>query len=413
MQEKRIVIVGGGVAGITAALQLEKLTLQAVKIILISDKPHFEYHSALYRLVTGNSPLEVCIPLRDIFLNKNIEVIEDRIIGFKKESKLIAGTSGSVYHYDFLLLGLGSETNYFNIPGLSEFSYGMKSITEAIRLKRHIADTLRTCKVDIENKSEQVCGANFVVIGAGATGVELSGQLIAYARSCARENMLDPSLVSVELVEGASKILPALPREFTDPIEAHLRRIGVNIFLNRIVEREEIEGVYLKDMSMKSRTVVWTAGVRANNLYEQWGLPVNKQGKVFVDEHLRLKDESNIFIIGDGAATQFSGLAQSAIYDGKHVAGVISQMIHNVLKFAPYKPPTPINAIPAGPEWAGVLWGPVRIYGRLGWWLRRLADFRQFLEILPPLKALKIWREGERICDTCAICSLEVIHHHE
>ena len=412
MNEKSIVIVGGGVAGIAAALRLEKKHLPNVKIVLVNDKPHFEYHSALYRLVTGSSPLEVCIPLRNIFFKKNIEIVEDRIIELHKESKTIVGSSGSQYHYDYLLLGLGSETNYFNIPGLKEFSFGMKSITEAIRLKRHISETLLTCKIDFTNKVEQICDANFVVIGAGATGVELAGQLIAYARALAEEYGIDPTLVSVELIEGAPKILPALPKEFTDPIELHLRALGINIFLNRSIEREEVEEVFLKDMEMKARTVIWTAGVRANVMYEAWGLPIDKRGKVEVDEHLRLKDEPTVFIIGDGAATKFSGWAQSATYDGNHVADIIDEMIRGGTHFSPYRSTMPINAIPAGPKWAAVLLGPVRIYGRLGWWLRRIADLRAFSEILPLRKALKIWRNGNSICETCSICSVELPHEH-
>ena len=241
---QKILIVGGGFAGIATALRLEKAKLPGMKIVLVSNKPHFEYHAALYRLVTGNSPLEVCIPLREVFANKNVEVIEDHMLELNPEEKMLVGSSGSRYHYDKLILGLGSETNYFNIPGLKEYSYGMKSITEALRLKQHITETLLTCKIDFTNKVEQICDANFVVIGAGATGVEMAGQLIVYARGLAREYGIDPSLVSVELIEGAPKILPALPKEFTDRIEHHLRGLGINIFLNRTIEREECEEVF-------------------------------------------------------------------------------------------------------------------------------------------------------------------------
>ena len=175
MEQTRIVIIGGGFAGIAAALALQKKHLPNIKITLISDKPHFEYHAALYRLVSGSSPLEVCIPLREIFFNKEVEIIEDKINAIDKSAQFAIGVSGSHYRYDYLILALGSETNYFGIPGLKEFSYGMKSITEALRLKQHIVETLLTCKIDFTNKVEQICDANFVVIGAGATGVEMAG----------------------------------------------------------------------------------------------------------------------------------------------------------------------------------------------------------------------------------------------
>ncbi len=411
--QKRIVIAGGGFAGITAALHLEKKRLSNTKIVLVADKPHFEYHAALYRLVTGSSPLEVCIPLREIFEGKHVEVIEDRITELQRENQTLVGSSGSRYHYDYLILGLGSETNYFNIPGLKEYSYGMKSITEALRLKQHITETLLTCKIDFTNKVEQICDAHFVVIGAGATGVEMAGQLIVYARALANEYGIDPALVSVELIEGAPKILPALPKEFTDRIEHHLRGLGINIFLNRSIERAECEEVFLKDMKMRARTVIWTAGVRANMHYENWKLPIDKRGKVEVDEHLRLKDTPQVFVVGDGAATKFSGWAQTAMYDGKHAGEVIARTILTDTALPAYAPTMPINAIPAGPEWAGVLWGGMKFYGRIGWWLRRLEDLHIFMAILPFPKAWKAFKNGQSICDTCSVCSVESPHAHD
>ncbi len=360
------------------------------------------------------------LPLREVFAGKKVEVIEDRISEINREEKTLLGASQSRYHYDYLILGLGSETNYFNIPGLKEYSYGMKSITEALRLKQHITEALLTCKIDFTNKTEQICDAHFVVIGAGATGVEMAGALAVYARALARGYGIDPSLVTVDLVEAAPKILPALPSLFTNRIEHHLRGLGVNIFLNRSIEREECEEVFLKDMKMKARTVIWTAGVRANSLYEAWGLPIDKRGKVEVDEHLRLKENQAVFVVGDGAATKFSGWAQTAMYDGKYAAMVIARSIEELSEVQPpekahlpaYAPTMPWNAIPAGKEWAGVLIGTMQFYGRLGWWLRRMADLRIFMGILPWAKAWQAFKNGRSICDTCSVCSVEAPHAH-
>ncbi|OGZ08622.1 MAG: hypothetical protein A3C93_01235 [Candidatus Lloydbacteria bacterium RIFCSPHIGHO2_02_FULL_54_17] len=415
MEHKRILIVGGGFAGISAALVLDRKRLPGVTVTLITERPHFEYHAALYRLVTGSSPLEVCIPLREIFAEKNVEVVEDRITELRRDQRTVVGFSGAEYRYDHLVLALGSETNYFGIPGLKEYSHGMKSVTEALRLKQHITEALLTCKVDFANKVEQICDANFVVVGAGATGVEMAGELIVYARKLALEHGVDPSLISVELIEGAGKILPALPAAFTGRIEHHLRGLGVNIFLNRTIEREECEEIFLRDMKMRTKTVIWTAGVRAAHLYEAWGLPIDKRGKVAVDGYLRLKDDARVFVAGDGAATIYSGWAQTALYDGKYIAHVIAThlrsdlgMSHETNVTLPlYRPKPPVNAIPAGPEWAGVLWGGMRFYGRVGWWLRRLADLQIFLRLLPVSKAWKAFKNGSSICETCSVCSVE------
>lgn len=412
MEKKQIVIVGGGFAGIAAALRLEGKQIPNTKIVLLADRPHFEYHGALYRTVTGSSPLEVCIPLRDIFKGKHVEVLEDKVSSIDKATQTVHGSSGSKYHYDYLVLTAGSVTNYFGIPGLEEYSYGMKTVPEALKLKQHITETLLTCKIDFTNKLEQICDAHFVVIGGGATGVELAAEIIVYAKKLAGEYGIDPSLVSVDLIEAAPKILPALPASFTNRIEHHLRGLGVNVFLNRSIEREECESVFMKDMQLKARTVIWTAGVRANDLYASTGLVVDKRGKAEVDAQLCAKGETNIFVGGDGANTVRSGMAQTALQHGKHIAEVIAALIQ-IKKPPELKEGEPIYAIPSGPGWAGVRWGTFQLYGRIGWFLRRSADMMVFVNVLPLREAIMVFRTGQSICDSCSICSVETPHIHE
>ena len=166
---------------------------------------------------------------------------------------------------------------------------------------------------------------------------------------------------------------------------------------------------------MKTNTVIWTAGVRANELYEKSGFVVNKQGKVEVDEHMYAKDAPDIFVIGDGAQTANSGWAQTAFYDGHYVARVIkNEMNKSALPI--YSAGKPVNAIPAGDGWAGVLvekWGmSFKFYGRIGWWIRRVADLRSFMIVLPFTQAYKVW-SGGCLADTCDVCGVEVDHLHD
>lgn len=401
-KDKRIVIVGGGFGGIRTALELCRLNPPQAKIVLISDQPHFEYHPALYRVVTGKSPLEVCIPLNEIFKDKNVEVVEDKIVKVDLVEKTLWGESSSKYVFDFCVLALGSETAYFDIPGLKEYSFGLKSISQAIYLKKHLHEVFAACQT--APKEEKVCLVHFVIVGAGATGTELAGALAQYTKILAKNHKIDPSLVTIDLIEAAPKILPQLPQRFSQAVEQKLRTLGVNIFVNRAVLEEEIKEVYLRDMEMKTETVIWTAGVQPNSLYAKIkGLEFDQKGRVLVDEFLQAKGHRGVFIIGDGASTLYSGMAQTAISQGKTVACNIERLIKGkpLLRDVGKKPAV---AVPVGEGWAAVIIGPFVVWGFLGWILRRFADLRFFLSILPFRKAILAFQSGKILSEQCPIC---------
>lgn len=403
-QKHKVLIIGGGFTGVYTALNLAKKKYEGMRIQLISDRPHFEYHGALYRLVAGKSPLEVCIPLREILDERRVEIIEDKVKKIDIKNRIVYGRDNQHYHYDSLVLGLGSETNYFNIPGLAEFSYGMKTINDALRLKNHIHQEIGSCDVDAQGN--KLCKSSFVVIGGGATGTELSAELAIYTKQLAQKHGIDPSMINIELVESAPRLLMNLPQEFAKKIEDKVRSLGVNIFFNRAVEKEEITGVYLKDMELNAQTVVWTAGVRAHHLYKDSGLECDIRGKVMVDEYLQAAGYEEIYAGGDSADTKQTGMAQTALLDGR----VIAQNIFNKIKHKPLKKHSnikPIYAIPVGPGWAGVIIGPFSFYGKVGWFLRRMLDFIVFKALLPWGKAITAFRSGKYICETCSVCSID------
>ncbi|MBI2459537.1 MAG: NAD(P)/FAD-dependent oxidoreductase [Parcubacteria group bacterium] len=390
VSEKRIVIIGGGFAGVRAALNLTKQKITGAKIILISARPHFEYHAALYRVVAGCSPIAARVPLQDIFERTDVKVAADQIVAIDFHSKYAQGKSGSRYGFDFLALALGGETVYFDIPGLKEFSFGFKSIQEASRLNQHLHELFRACAISATDKEEDICRAHLVIVGGGTSGAELAGELAVYTKTLAKKHKLDPSLITIDLIEAAPRLLPALPEDISAKVQARLHYLGVNIFLNRTVVKEEIETVYLKDMAMKTKTVIWTAGVKPNRLYaETKGLLLDKKGRVVVDEFLQAEGFNNVFILGDAAATPCAGLAQTAIHDGNFMAETIGKKIRG-RPLKPYEAKKPAYAIPVGPGWAAALVGRYRFYGRLGWWLRRAADLKFFFSILPLRKVFRL-----------------------
>lgn len=406
-QLKRLVIIGGGFAGIRVALDLARRKTPGLKITLISSKPHFEYYPTLYRVVTGRSALQVCIPLFEIFEGLNVEVIEDFITQVNLKDHVLSGGIGSPYAYDYLVLAPGAETGYFNIPGLPELSYGFKSIGEALKLRQHLHDTLTPSADSTTPQEKKVQAAHFMVIGGGPTGVEMSGELMQYAKKLARLHGSDQSMVTVDLIEAAPRLLPTMPADISNRVYDQLHRRGVNIFLNRTVIKEEVDELFLKDAQIKTNTVIWTAGVKTSRLIGLIeGLELDKRGRVVVDNHLQAKGHAHVYVLGDAASTLYAGLAQTADEDGAFVA---QNIVHNLTKAkqTAYVPHRPIYAIPAGPGWAVVLWGETRIYGRIASLLRAAADFRYLLSILSPLKAWAVFSKHGVLSEDCPVCISE------
>ncbi len=409
IKEIKILVIGAGFAGVRCASDLSNRHIPGMKIILVNPTPHFEYHAGLYRVLTGRSPLEVCVPLREIFGSKrNVEIVEDYIVSLQFKEKRAIGQSGSIYRYDYLVLAMGSETNYFDIEGLKDYSYSMKSIKEALALKKHIHEVFMEYQNSRHHGS--LSGIHVVVIGGGPSGVEISGELAVYLRRLAKKHFIDPSAVCVDLVSASERLLPKLPQEVSEKVRYRLGSLGVNVYPGRRVMKETIREVYLKDMRMMTKTVIWCAGVTGNHLYAASGLPVNYKQLVLVDSHLRPLHPktktlfSKVFVAGDGAATKYSGMAQTANYDGSFIAEQIVRDLYG-FRLQSYDPETVDFIVPAGPHWAAAEFLEFTLFGRVAWYLKRVNDLRFFLSVLPFPKALAAWRQDGVLWETCSVCN--------
>lgn len=390
MQPKRVLIIGGGFGGIISARELAKKNPN-LEIKLVSNKSYFEYYPALYRVVTGASPIEVCVPLEEI-LPKRVEVDIDKIIDINLTDKTATSESGSVYKYDILIMALGSETTYFNLPGIEDFSLGFKSINEALRLKTHIANLFEEHEHPTQN--EFTSHFHVVIVGGGPSGVEVAGDLSVHLKHLAKINKVDPSFITIDLIESNGRLIPSLPEKVSAKILARLRELGVNVYLNRYLMKEELEQVYMKDMSFQAKTVIWTAGTQINRIFSKiTGLTFAKNKRVEVDEYLQAKGFEDIYVIGDAAATEYSGLAQTAIYDGKYVAKIITQKLKNK-KIDKYIPKKNGLAIPIGESWGVLCSGSFVLYGFFAYAIRHMIDFMFFADILSWKKFFSLYLEG-------------------
>jgi NADH:ubiquinone reductase (H+-translocating) len=390
----KVVIIGGGFAGVQAALDLANQ--DGFDVRLISDKNYFEYHAALYRSATGRSPLEVAVPLAELFESaENVEVVQDKIVALDSSGRTVSGESESVYHYDALILALGNITNYYGIPGLQEYSFGVKSIQESLEFKRHLHESIVT---------GQIGEKNYVIVGGGATGCELAGELSTYIKNIRQKHQAEQKNINIDLVEAAPRLLPAMPEDFAARVTKRLQELGIKVYTNTKVESETYEALNLPSGPIQSHTVVWTAGAANHPFYSQYPklFPTDKKGRVVVNEYLEASP--GIYVLGDSAATKFSGMAQTALHDAHFVARNLLAKARG-LAAQTYVPKQPAYAIPAGPHWAGALIGNQRFYGIFGSIIRRLVDLRLFLRFLPLRKALFTWQYGFKRDEACPVCN--------
>lgn len=390
MSKQKIVICGGGFGGVKAALVLSNDS--RFDITLISDHVDFRYYPTLFRTATGGKRMISSIPLAEIFAEKHVKVVIDEFKSINREAKSVSTAGGKTFEYHSLILGLGVQTNYFGISGLKEYSFGIKTLDDAEELKQHLHQQL----ID-----EKKLDLNYVVIGGGPTGVELAGALTHYLKRISKQHDIRKRDIHVCLVEAAPRLLPRMPKDISISVKRRLRKQGVKFFLKSSVQAETIDELMVNGKPIRSHTVIWTAGVANHPLFSTQGFQLSKKGKVRVDQYLQA--EPSIYVIGDNADTPYSGLAQVALHDGGFVAeNLIRQM--NREDGVPYHAKKPIYVFPAGDHWAAVLWGKFRLYGRLGWMLRKAADLRAYHDFEPWQMATRRWIAEDEYEDNCPIC---------
>lgn len=372
-----ITVVGGGFGGVKAALELAKNA--RTRITLITDRPDFQYYPALYGTATGKSHLQSWVPLGEIFANHtNVSIIIDSVTTIDKQTKQLQSESGTTYTYDKLILALGSVTTYFGIEGLDQYAYGIKSYDEIRRLQQHLLDEFSK-----PNKAD----SHFLIIGGGPTGVELASSLGSYLRELKAQFKQPEPRISINLIEAAPRVLPRMSEQASNMVAARLKQLGVHVETNKRVEAETADALIVNGRPIKSQTVIWTSGVANNPFFknnaEQFELSPN--GKVVVDKHMR--SGKDVYVIGDNAFTQYSGLAQTALKDGIFVA---KHIMHESNK--PYTATLPPVVVPVGENWAIFEYKKIRFGGWLGALVRQAADFVGYKDILPFGQALGVWR---------------------
>ena len=389
-QKTKVLILGGGFAGIKVALGL--CDNSAFDITIVSDQSDFRYYPTLYRYATGGNPAASTIPLTEIFDGKNVNIVQDVVKKLDRDAKTVSGKAG-IYSFDVLIVALGVVTNYFGIKGLEKYSFGIKSQADALSLRHHVHKQI----VD-EGRPD----LDYVVIGGGPTGVELAGALPGYIRHVMKRHGFENRKLHIDLVEAAPRLMPRMPRDYSKALARRLHRLGVSLHLNEAVEAATADGLTIRDHPIKSHTVIWTAGVTNHQFLSANDFELSEHGKAHVDQHLMV--EPNIYVIGDNAETPYSGMAQTALFDAKYLANNLTR-VQAGKRQKSYIPKKPIYVTPVGEGWAAVLWNNFHLYGWLGWILRETADFVGYHDYEPWWTASKHWLAERQQDDECPICA--------
>ncbi|HTE21888.1 MAG TPA: FAD-dependent oxidoreductase [Candidatus Limnocylindria bacterium] len=394
MSKSKVVIIGGGFGGVKAALELANDP--DFHITLIAEHADFRIYGTLYRVATGGSMKVASVPLSGIFVGKNVHTVISKATSLDRQSRTVTAEDGQTFQYNALICALGVTTNYFGIKGLEEFAFGIKSPADALALKDHLHKQM---------VEEGRTDLNYVVVGGGPTGVELAGALPSYIKKIAKQHNAPKHKIHVDLVEAAPRVLPRMPKDISFRVKRQLRKSGVKVMVNKAVQAQTADALMVDSKPIRSHTVIWTAGVTNNPFFTAQGFQLATNHKVRVDQFLQA--EPGVYVIGDNADTPYSGMAQVAITDAKFVTHNLKR-ISNKQDPSPYKAKKPIYVMPAGPRWAAVLWGRFRIYGRLGWWLRRAADFIAYRDYEPWQMAVKRWLAEDDEEDNCPTCDAKL-----
>lgn len=390
----QIIVVGGGFGGIKAALELSRNSEFAVT--LVSDKPDFRYNPTLYHTATGGLFKQSSIPLSDILEGGRIKFVQGKITKLDRASRSIKLENGQILTYDKLVLAIGVVTNYFGIEGLEQYSYGIKSPEEVQRFKNHLHKILQN-----EGKPD----VNYIIVGGGPSGVELAGVLPAYIRQIMKNHGIKNRRINVKLIEAAPHLLPSSAENVSIAVCKRLKKLGVQVMVHKTVQGMDEDSLMVSSHDIPSHTVVWTAGTSNNPFFKDNDFALSERGKVVVNEYMLAED--NIYVIGDNANTPYSGLAQTAVYDGHYVTHDIEAKFHGN-SGSKYKPKMPATAVPVGTGWAAFEYGKIRLTGWLGWFTREAADWIGYHDLQPWWKASEQWVTEfghEEECEICAKAS--------
>jgi NADH dehydrogenase len=321
----RVVIVGAGFGGLIAA---RKLATSPVQVTLIDRRNYHTFQPLLYQVATaGLSPGEIAAPIRWILRGRsNVRILMGEVEDVDVSRRVVRLVDADI-PYDYLIVAAGASHAYFGHDEWEPFAPGLKTIEDALEIRRRVLLAFELAERQAAESGEQV-QLNFVVVGGGPTGVELAGTLAEIARRALVNEFhsIDPERTRILLLEGGPRVLPAYPEDLSRSAGEQLRHLGVEVHTSAMVTGIEPAAVITSQTRLPAAVILWAAGVAASPLGKKLGAPVDRAGRVLVNPDLSLPGHPEVFVIGDLASLKdkngnpLPGLAPVAMQQGKATA---------------------------------------------------------------------------------------------
>jgi NADH:ubiquinone reductase (H+-translocating) len=387
MSQPRVIIVGGGFGGLAAAKALRKTPAE---VILIDRSNHHLFQPLLYQVATAVlTPSQIATPIRSILRNhENVTVIMGEVTGVDKERKCVivsdADRQNVPVPYDYLILATGASHSYFGHNEFAEYAPGLKSLADAVAARNKILQAFESAEAE-EDPSVHREMLTFVLIGAGPTGVEMAGALAVFVRTTLKSDFrrINPASARIVLVDMAPRVLQPFSEDLSAAAKRRLEKLGVEVRLGHGVDQIDADGVVVEGERIKSKTVIWTAGVAPSPAGKWLKVETDRAGRVRVQNDVTVPGYPEIFVVGDTASFEengkpLPGVAQVAMQQGRYAGKVLHSRITGSAPPRPFSYFDKGTMAVVGKGFAVLQSHKVRVSGS-GAWLAWAAIHLQFL----------------------------------
>lgn len=374
----RVVVIGGGFGGLATVQALKGAD---VEITMIDRRNHHLFQPLLYQVATtALSPSEIAWPIRMLLKHRpEVTTLLGNVVGIDKAQQLVELEDGGTVAYDTLVLATGARHAYFGHDDWEPYAPGLKTLEDATAMRRRLLLAFEAAERETDPVKRRAL-LTFAIIGAGPTGVELSGAIIELARTTLRSEFrsIKPEEARVVLIEMGRRVLANFREDLSAYARSALEKLGVEVMLGRAVTNVTADAVHLGDEVLEAGTIIWAAGVLASPAARWLGVEADRAGRIKVEPDLSVPGSPNVFAIGDTVTVlapngkPVPGIGDAAKQGGKHVAGAIKARLAGRVP-EPFRYRHLGDIATVGKSAALIDFGWLQLTGWVGWWAWGLA----------------------------------------